>query len=92
MSNIKRVLSMLLLLVVVPATVILSYTLFDNNRYDIASLVIAVVSTLAAPAFIDTEFLNVHRISVTADAAFTLLNLIGMTESKSIIISIKAVF
>ena len=47
MSNIKRVLSMLLLLVVVPATVILSYTLFDNNRYDIASLVIAVVSTLA---------------------------------------------
>ena len=43
MSNIKRVLSMLLLLVAVPATVILSYTLFDNNRYDIASLVIAVV-------------------------------------------------
>ena len=57
-----------------------------------SEVIFAVVSTLAAPAFIDTEFLNVHRISVTADAAFTLLNLIGMTESKSIIISIKAVF
>ena len=66
MSNIKRVLSMLLLLVVVPATVILSYTLFDNNRYDIASLVIAVVSTLAVVLRFEKSKSNGKLIAVIA--------------------------
>lgn len=66
MSNIKRVLSMLLLLVAVPATVILSYTLFDNNRYDIASLVIAVVSTLAVVLRFEKSKSNGKLIAVIA--------------------------
>lgn len=57
---------MLLLLVVVPATVILSYTLFDNNRYDIASLVIAVVSTLAVVLRFEKSKSNGKLIAVIA--------------------------
>lgn len=47
MIRLKKIAAVLLLCLAVPMTVILSYTALKNQRYDIASLIVAIISTLA---------------------------------------------
>lgn len=47
MNKVKKATAALLLCVAVPITVIVSFSFFQNSRYDIASLIIAVLATAA---------------------------------------------
>ncbi|MCQ4022058.1 MULTISPECIES: ECF transporter S component [unclassified Ruminococcus] len=66
MSVLKKTIASILLLIAVPITVILSYTLFSNNRYDIASLIIAVLSTLAFVLSFEKNAANGKLVAVIA--------------------------
>ncbi|MGN1112348.1 MAG: ECF transporter S component [Acutalibacteraceae bacterium] len=47
MSKVKKTASALLLCVAIPITVVISYILFSNSRYDLASLLVAIFATIA---------------------------------------------
>lgn len=47
MSKVKKTASVLLLCVAIPITVVVSYLLFSNSRYDLASLLVAIFATIA---------------------------------------------
>lgn len=66
MTLIKKIAAVLILCIAVPLTVFLSYTLFNNNRYDIASIIIAVLSTLAFVLSFEKNSANGKLVAVIA--------------------------
>lgn len=66
MRKTKKVTALLLLCIIIPITVILSYTLFKNERYDIASIIVAAISTLAFVLSFEKNSANGKLVAIIA--------------------------
>lgn len=66
MRKTKKLTALLLLCVIVPITVILSYSLFQNQRYDVISIAIALISTLSFVLSFEKNSANGKLVAIIA--------------------------
>lgn len=66
MRKTKKLSALLLLCVIVPITVILSYSLFQNQRYDVISIAVALISTLSFVLSFEKNSANGKLVAIIA--------------------------
>lgn len=66
MRKTKKLTALLLLCVIVPITVILSYSLFQNQRYDVISIAVALISTLSFVLSFEKNSANGKLVAIIA--------------------------